>query len=431
MVQIRADYAWLGGSGLTGGVRVEVKNGTITSVGHGGDDSPDISLSGILMPGLVSAHSHAFHRALRGKTHQHDSDFWAWREPMYRLAAELTPESYEELAVRVFGEMIRSGITAVGEFHYLHHQQDGTPYPEANEMGLALVRAAERSGIRMTLIDTAYLTSGIDGAPPLPEQERFSDGTVTRWEERVRSLADLLDGNPMVTLAVAAHSVRAVASEDLAHIADVATRLGVPLHIHLSEQPTENDESVRARGMTPTELLESAGFLSERTTLVHATHTTERDRELIASTGAGVCLCPTTEADLGDGIGPAAELRASGVPLSLGSDSNAIIDVFEEARRVEHHDRLRLGRRGIHHPADLLEAATAGGMRALGWDGGILAVGAPADLVVLDQESEDLRGIEEEHALATVALAATRASVTDVFVDGEHLVRDGQLAAAG
>ena len=431
MVLIRADYAWLGGPGLTGEVNVVVEDGTIVSVGHGTEETPDLALSGILMPGLVSAHSHAFHRALRGKTHDHEGDFWAWREPMYRLAAGLTPESYEEMAVRVFREMIRSGITAVGEFNYLHHHQDGTPYPEPNEMGLALVRAAERASIRMTLIDTAYLTSGLDGAPPLPEQERFNDGSVTRWEERVRALAGLLADYPTVTLAVAAHSVRAVAPEDLAHIADVAADLDVPLHVHLSEQPSENDDAVRVYGVTPTELLDRAGFLSGRTTLVHATHTTERDRELISSTGAGVCLCPTTEADLGDGIGPAAEFRASGVPLSLGSDSNAIIDVFEEARRVEHHDRLRLGRRGIHHPADLLEAATAGGMRALGWDGGILAVGAPADLVVLDHESDDLRGIEEQHALATIALAATRASVTDVFVDGEHLVRDGQLAGAG
>lgn len=430
-VLIHAAYGWLGGSTLTADVSVEVDEGVITGVGVSNEPA-DVTFDGILLPGTVSAHSHAFHRRLRGTTHQDGGDFWAWREPMYRLAAGLTPESYEGFATQVFGEMLRSGVTAVGEFHYLHNQPDGTPYAEPNEMGLALVRAAEHTGIRLTLIDTLYLTSRADGTPPLPEQTRFSDGDIETWEDRIRGLFSLIEGKPAIGLGLAAHSVRAALPDDLARVADLASRLDVPLHIHLSEQPAENDECLAAHGLTPAALLDQCGYLSGRTTLIHATHTTGPDRELISNSGAGVCLCPTTEADLGDGIGPASEYAAAGVPLSLGSDSNAIIDLFEEARRVEHHDRLRLRRRGVHDPVALLQAATAGGMSALGWnDGGALAPGSPADLIVLDAGSDDFRGIDEDRLLAAIPLAATRASVTDVFVNGVQVVREGSLASPG
>lgn len=425
-----ARHAWLGGLDLTEDVVIEVHEGTIAHVGVGRSDTDGARrLDGVVLPGLVSAHSHAFHRALRGRTSEPGGDFWSWREVMYKLANELTPALYRALAEAVFAEMLEAGITTVGEFHYLHHDEGGRSYDDPNAMGKALIDAAIQVGIRLTLIDTLYLASDASGSLPLPEQTRFSDRTVGSWSERVRDLSRFLEGNDLVRLGVAAHSVRGVAVADLGAVATVAEELDIPLHIHVSEQIAENEDCLEAHGVTPVQLLGREGFLGPRTTLVHATHLSADDIRTIGESGAGVCLCPTTEADLGDGIGPAAELSSAGVKLSVGSDSNAIIDMLEESRGVEHHDRLRLGRRDIHGPDDLLAMATRNGADALGWSGaGVIARGAPADFVVLDPDSLDLSGMDLS-TISGLAMSASRAAVTDVVVGGEHVVAAGHLVS--
>lgn len=430
MQRWHAKYAWLGGSELTTDVIVTVVDGSISDISVGEAGLKDTTLDGIMLPGLASVHSHAFHRSLRGRTSRGFGNFWSWREPMYAVANSLTPEDYQELATVVFSEMLTAGITAVGEFHYIHGQRDGQPYSEPNAMGLALATAASDVGIRLTLIDAAYLASDTAGSPPRPEQRRFSDGDITAWSDRVRQLASTLEPLDSIRLGVAAHSVRAVAADDLPVIAETAEDLDAPLHIHLSEQVEENDACLEQQGISPTQLLARSGFLGPRTCLVHATHLSDNDMDTIAFSGSNVCLCPTTEADLGDGIGRARELVSLGIPLSLGTDSNAFIDIFEESRRVEHHDRLRLGRRGIHSPTDLLTNATSRGYTAIGWPGGgRIAVGAPADFIAVDPTTDELAGTDVDH-LDGIVMAATRASVTDVIVNGEHVVVSGVPARA-
>lgn len=414
-----APSAWLGGPELTPNVLIDTDHGRITSVTFGTAEAADSRLTGIVIPGLVTAHSHAFHRRLRGRTH--GSDFWAWRVPMYTIANTLTPDSYRELATKVFGEMVSAGITTVGEFHYVHHQPDGAPYPDPNAFATAIIEAARDAGIRLTLIDTAYLTSDVSGKPVLDEQRRFSDGSIESWRDRVGLLTAAVDGNPMVRIAVAAHSVRSVGAEDLAAVAETARHLDLPLHVHVSEQQAENALTIAEHGLTPVQLLDRQGVLGPSTTLVHATHLTKTDIGLIARSGSIVCFCPTTESDLGDGIGPARELVDAGIALCLGSDSNAVIDILREAHRLEQHDRLRLMRRGVHAPAALIEAATTAGMRSLGWSDAGLSVGAPADFVSIDPDSSEL--VDTELSLGAVTSAATRASIADVVIAGEERVR--------
>lgn len=410
--------AWLGGPDLTSDVLIHVEDGVISEVSRGGADEADVSLPGTVLPGLVSAHSHAFHRSLRGRTHDAGGDFWAWRAPMYEVANSLTPDSYRDLATAVFDEMLTAGITTVGEFHYVHHRPDGSPYDDPNAMGLAIIAAADAVGIRLTLLDTAYLRSSVAGADVLPVQVRFSDRSIGSWAERVRALGAEVSDRSRVQIGVAAHSVRGVGVDDLVSIAKLSNDLGLPLHIHASEQVAENEACLAEHGVTPVGLLASAGALGPATTLVHATHLTDEDIELIAASNSIVCFCPTTESDLGDGIGPAIELAEAGVSICLGSDSNAVIDVLHEANRLEQHDRLRLMRRGIHAPQALASMATDHGMRSLGWDDGGITVGAPADFISVDVGGSELSGTGG--SLGAIFSAATRASVTDVIVGGVH-----------
>lgn len=415
-----APYAWLGGPALAADVTVQVENGTIQSVVTDEAPPPETTvLKGVLMPGMVSAHSHAFHRALRGQTHADGGDFWAWRTKMYEVAGRLTPENYGRLATEVFAEMLRAGVTTVGEFHYVHHQPNGEPYEHRHAMELAIIQAAINSGIRLTLLDACYLTSAIDGAPPLPEQQRFSDGTATAWAQRVADLA-AQSHPPTVKIGVAAHSVRAVPAVDLVTIASAADALEAPFHVHVSEQRAENEASHTEHGMTPTELLTDRGALGANTTAVHATHLTDNDIRLYAGNGAGICFCPTTERDLGDGIGPAKELRARGIPLSLGSDSNAVIDPFAEAKALEMNDRLRLEQRGIHTPEELLHSGTMAGLAALGWgDHQPLSPGSPADFISVDCTPD----------LGSLIFDTDRHSVTDAIVAGRQIIADRKNTA--
>ncbi|MFJ3406502.1 formimidoylglutamate deiminase [Promicromonospora sp. NPDC090134] len=411
-------------------VRVETAAGRITAVEPGAPPSDgDVRLRGIVLPGLADAHSHAFHRALRGRTHADGGSFWTWRQGMYALAAALTPARYERLARAVYAELALGGTTAVGEFHYVHHRPDGTPYPAAqggpNAMAEALRSAARDAGVHLTLLDTCYLHGGLgtEGHGPLaPEQARFGDGTVERWARRVDALRAAWADDDRVLVGAAAHSVRAVAPAELAAVARWARDAGAPLHVHLSEQPGENEAALAAFGVTPTRLLHDAGALGPGTTAVHAVYLTDDDVALLGTSGTGVCLCPTTERDLADGIAPGLRLQRAGSPLSVGTDQHVGADVLAEARGVEEHERLAGGRRGAFDPATLVDIATSAGHAALGRpDAGRIAVGAPADLVAVRLDTPRTAGADP----AQVALVAGATDVSDVVAGGELVVRDG------
>jgi formiminoglutamate deiminase len=424
-----AERAWLGPErGMAERVLVEVEGDRIAAVTEGVDPPAGATrLAGVTIPGLANGHSHAFHRALRGRTHRVGGDFWSWRELMYRVAGALDPDAYLEVATAAYAEMALAGICAVGEFHYLHHDPAGRPYADPNRMGEALAEAAGRAGVRLTLIDTCYLRAGLDGRPLEGAQVRFGDGDAEAWAERAGALAE----RPGLRVAAGIHSVRAVDEAAMATVAAWAGARDAPLHLHLSEQRAENEACLAATGRTPAALASSAGVLGPRTTAVHATHLTGDDVALLGATGTAVCLCPTTERDLADGIGPALALAGAGSPLCLGSDSHAVVDLFEEARAVELDERLATGRRGNHRPADLLAAATEAGMAALGWDAGRLAPGHLADLVTVTLDSVRLAGTRPAEAVDHLVFAATAADVTSVVVSGRQIVADGRHLLVG
>ena len=347
---------------------------------------------------------------------------------MYEVAGALTPESYERLATAVFVEMALAGITTVGEFHYIHHQTGGVPYSDANEMGHAVIRAARAAGINIALLDAGYFTAGFEDRPLHPVQTRFGDPNPEAWLDRVDSLRGSYDGHGDVVIGVAPHSVRAVPASALSAVARRHER-DTPIHIHVSEQPAENEESIRATGLTPTGLLAHTGLLGSDTTLVHETHLTEDDITTIGSSGSAVCYCATTERDLADGIGPARALAEAGATLCAGSDSHAVIDMFEEARGIEMHTRLATGRRGNFAPEALMASLTSIGSASLGFPSPGLQVGAPADFAVIDTESSRLSGIQDATALDSIVFAATSADVSEVFVRGRRIVSNGQHEA--
>lgn len=426
------ELAWLGGASAERDVVVEVVDGRIADVAVGITPPREAHrLEGLTLPGLGNAHSHAFHRALRGRTHTGSGSFWTWRDQMYRVARQLTPASYRALARATYAEMVLAGITSVGEFHYLHHDLDGVAYPESNAMGEALIAAATEAGVRITLLDTCYLHGGFGadgGHAALNEvQRRFSDGAAAAWEHRVEALLAAHRSTPGVRIGAAVHSVRAVDPEAIAVVAGWARRHGLPLHAHLSEQPAENDQCHATFGSSPTSLLDAAGALDQRFTAVHATHLTQNDIDLLGQRSCTVCFCPTTERDLADGVGPSVELVAAGVRLCVGSDSQAMIDPFEELRALELDARLVRLVRGSHDVESLLVAATSDGQRSIGWaDAGRLEVGMRADLVTVGLRSVRLAGTTPEHALAAVVFAASPDDVHHVVIDGEVIVRDGR-----
>ncbi len=415
------EHAWLGGDTVAAAVAVTVDGGVITALQP---DSPARGriLRGLVVPGLANAHSHAFHRALRSRTQRDRGSFWTWRNLMYAAAGRLTPERYYQLARAVYAEMALAGITAVGEFHYLHHDTGGRRYSEPNAMGHALIDAAHDAGIRITLLDTCYLTADVDGTPLADgPQQRFGDGDATLWAERVEALH--AGAPPHALIGAAVHSVRAVPPKEMTCVADWAAGHGAPLHVHSSEQAAEVDRCLAVHGCTPTTLMRDHGVLGAQTTAVHATHLTDGDIDDLRSSGTGVCFCPTTERDLGDGVGPASALIDGPGPFSLGSDSHAVIDLFEEARAVELDERLMRRSRGLIPAARLLEAATADGHRALGWaDAGVLRTGARADLVALDLES--IRTAGGGATVENAVFGCTAADVTDVVADGRFVVAE-------
>jgi formiminoglutamate deiminase len=448
-----AEFAWLAAGGVAHDVLIEAHGARFTRVAPGTPAAQlppgTVRLPGLTLPGLANAHSHAFHRALRGGAglSSGGDTFWTWRDRMYAVAERLDPGSYFTLARAVYAEMALAGVTCVGEFHYLHHGPGGKRYSDQNEPGRLLIAAAAAAGLRITLLDACYLAGGFfAGGEPLPlagAQLRFGDGSAAAWAERVSGFGCDAHGMvaPHARLGAAIHSVRAVGPDQIPEVMAWSHAHAAPVHAHLSEQPLENAECRAAFGATPAEVLYEAGALGPRSTMVHATHLTSRDIDLLGGSLTAVCMCPLTEADLADGVGPAPALAAAGSPLALGSDGHSVIDLIEEARWLELSQRLVSRRRGHFTPAELAAVATAGGHACLGWpDAGEIAPGAYADLVTVSLDSPRLAGAAAGDPLAALFAAGTAADVAhvvaggvDVVRDGHHLLVDdvpGELAAA-
>ena len=416
------EHAWLGDDSVAEGVLITVADGRITAIERDTAAQPGSKqLRGLVTPGLANAHSHAFHRALRSRTQRDRGSFWTWRDLMYRAADRLDPDRYRRLTRAVYAEMALAGITSVGEFHYVHHDVGGARYSEPNAMSHAVIDGAADAGIRLTLLDTCYLSSAPDAAPLAGAQQRFGDGSGDRWAQRVEALRQQVGAQPALLVGAALHSVRGVPVEHMPAVVEWATAHRVPLHVHSSEQTGEVEQCLAVHGRTPTAVLRDVGALGPRTTAVHATHLTAEDIADLDRTSTGVCFCPTTERDLGDGIGPASALLAGRGLFSLGSDSHAVIDLFEEARAVELDERLAARKRGNIAAARLLQAATTDGQRALGWaDAGEIAVGSRADFVALHMDS--IRTAGGGATVENVVFAAAAPDVTDVVVDGRAIV---------
>lgn len=404
-----------------------------------------------LAPGLVSAHSHAFQRLLRGRTHQLDArrpqaDFWTWREAMYGQALRLSPEQVEAVSAQAFLELALAGHTSVGEFHYLHHDPEGRPYADANELAHRVIRAARRVGLRIHLLRVLYHRAGA-GRPALPEQRRFVDPTVDLALQRAEALAQSWAGHPQVSVGIAPHSVRAVPFEWLRAAAQWAAPRDAAVHVHACEQRRELAECRAEHGCEPIELIDRAGLLGPRTTIVHAIHLEDTALDRLADRGATVCACPSTERDLGDGVVPAHALLGRGVPIALGADSHAHADSFAELRQIEGHLRLQRERRNVLAPYAPVDArgqqataralwpmATTAGHRSLAPAGGAptsvgtFEPGAPADLFSLDLRDPTLLGTDAESLLSALCFSAHPGAVRDVWVAGQRIVRAGQHA---
>jgi formimidoylglutamate deiminase len=383
----------------------------------------------VLLPGFVNTHSHVFQRALRGHTHRalsRQDTFWTWRAAMYAEAQRLTPDILYESSLRTYREMLAAGYTTVGEFHYVHHQPGGQPYAEPNAMSEAVLQAGLDAGIRVVLLMTAYAQAGF-GLPPEEGQRRFCDTSVEAYLARVEALRQRGVG-----IGVAPHSVRAVPESWLRAIAEYSRAHNLPLHVHADEQVAEIEQCLAATGLRPIELLERCGALSSRTTIVHATHADEHELALLAQHGCTVCVCPTTEGDLGDGIAPYAELVARNILLAIGADSNTRLDPIEELRWAEYTARMRYQRRRVLIPNEpgspgplLLACGTQRGAAALNIDAGVIAPGKLADFVAVDLNSPSLAGWTGEDLLDVLFFGASSEVITGVWVEGKQAAFQG------
>lgn len=376
----------------------------------------------LVLPGLASAHSHAFQRAIRGRTHARTegastpATFWSWRAAMYRFASRLDPEGAYALARFAYAELARHGVTAVGEFHYVHHQADGTPYDDRTILADATIRAARDAGLRVTLLRVLYTRAGAH-RPPEPEQRRFCDPSIERALADVETLRARHAGDPLVRIGVAPHSVRAVPKEWLVEAADFARERGLPFHVHVAEQRRELRECLAEHGRRPIELLAELGAIDTRFVGVHATHLRPHEARLLR--GAFVCVCRTTERDLGDGAPDLGALRDAGARFCVGTDSHASSDPFEELRAVELDERVRREARQVAFDgAELLRIGSAEGYASIGFDGR-----EHEDRVVLDANDVSLEGAGAD--ADAVIFAGSGRAVRQVEVAGERIVEDG------
>lgn len=380
------------------------------------------------IPGMANVHSHAFQRLLRGDVQQRDlarrDTFWSWRETMYDLALRLDLDALEAAARLTYVESLEAGYTAIGEFHYVHHGQDGQPYPDPLATSRAVIRAARQSGIRLTLLWTAYAQGGF-GQPVTDRQRRFRASDLDAVRRALDTLLPEADGEHL-TIGLAIHSVRAVPPSWLRPLAEAARERGLPLHAHVSEQPAEIDACRAATGLSPVALLDREGVLGPDFTAIHATWLDDQDLALLQASGATVCLCPTTECDLGDGVPRSAELFQAGVPLCVGSDSHAVIDPFAELRMVEYQARAATGSRCV-----LVDdtGAVAPALVRIGHDHGYRALGLESggDVITLDPTSRALMGTRD--SLAVAMLAGHPGLVDRVTVAGETVVEGGRHVA--
>lgn len=414
-----AEYAWLGA--LARNVLITTDNSRVVDiVVEAARPSAAVALTGLTLPGQVNVHSHAFQRAFRGRWDDAGT-FWDWRHDMVAFSATIQPDDYYRMARATFAEMTLAGITHVGEFHYIHRDPRGRAYGNPNAMGEAILHAADSVGIRVTLIDACYLRDGFGSQRSPGPASRFADDDAEAWAERVDDLRLRHAGR----VAAGIHSVRTVDSDAMKIIADAAREWGVPLHVHLSEQRQENAAALEVTGLSPTELLESVGALTPHTTAIHAIHLSTTDRRLLSECDTRICVCPTTERDLGDGVGRTKELRDLGSPICLGTDSNVTIDMFEEARALELNQRLLLERRNLHAPDELLGVATGGSAALGGVSSGTLHVGDPADFVTMRLDSVRFAGMNYEDMIGYAIGSGHPEDIGTVVIAERIVVEDG------
>ncbi len=391
-----------------------------------------------LLPGLVNAHSHAFQRVIRGRTEYrstHSSDsFWTWRELMYAAANKLAPEDFYAVSRMAFLEMALSGITAVGEFHYIHHATSGVPYEDPNLLAKEVVRAAGDVGVRIALLRVAYERAGFQ-KDPNPLQTRFIEPAETYLKNLQLLMSDLKANSDMLLVGAAPHSVRAVSLAYLKEVNAFVIQQEIPIHMHVAEQPAEVSACIEEYGRSPVALLDTEGILSARFTAVHAIHVTPKAIAALAQARANVCACPTTERNLGDGVVPVDSYFDAGVTVSLGTDSQAQIDLLEDARELEYHLRLQRNERNVLAPVEnvsraglaarLFECATANGAKSIGFNCGRLESGMSADFFTVDLDDPSIAGNSKDDLLSHIVFSTSRTAVRDVVVAGQQIIRDG------
>lgn len=427
-----AEHAFLP-SGWAAAVRIEEEAGLIARIEPDAPAHATDERVGIAVPGVPNLHSHAFQRGMAGLSERRtreDDDFWSWREIMYHFLDRMDPDDVEAIAALAYVEMLESGFTRVGEFHYLHHAPDGRPYADPAEMSVRIAAAAAATGIRLTLLPCFYAHGGFGGLAPSPGQIRFLHD-LDRFAALLDRGASIVTALPGATLGVAPHSLRAVTPDELRAVLGMAADR--PVHIHAAEQVREVEDCVAWSGLRPVEWLLENATPDERWCVIHATHMTGAEIAALAATGAVAGLCPLTESSLGDGIFEGPDWRRSGGKLGIGTDSNIEIGAAAELRQLEYAQRL--GRRGRNLMADhvgcstaesLLRAALGGGATALSAPTSELAVGAPADILALDAGSARFAGATDENRLDCWVFGGGGQAVESVWVAGEKLVSGGR-----